>query len=181
MAQGSLRVRFAITEKDVFNLQVYHSLHDRALQCALLIGALIFFGGGTYLFSAVEGEGLVTSLVGGLVAVLLFAGVYLLRMSQRAAQWGRKGGPTKQQTVEISPEGVLWSVESDQASMKWAEIQQVEGIPDYLCLFVGKRAVNLIPRRSFGSAEAADDFLQAARGWHLAARAQSRGASPDPP
>jgi hypothetical protein len=175
LADTPLRVQFTVTEEDVYRLQVYHLLHTRELQCALLLGAILLFAGTGYLLR-VLGERPVTAWVGGFLAVLLFAGLNWWGASRRATQWSqRTGAANKQQSVELSPQGLLWGVESEQTSIQWAEIQRVSGIPGYVCIFLSKKSANAIPRRAFATLEESEAFLKTARQWHAAAVAEGSG------
>lgn len=176
MAESRLGVKFTVTEDDVFRLQIYHLLYSREILLALLVCALLLFGGTAYLLMAL-GERIVAGMVAGLLSVLFYAALNVWGAFRRVDRWKQLVGvDAREQGVEISPDGVVWSVGSEQASqnLKWSDIHRVTGMPKYICFFLGKRSLNLIPRRAFASPEASESFLLAAREWH-AAMATPRG------
>jgi hypothetical protein len=108
------------------------------------------------------------------VAAVLLSGVYVLaRLLHRSAiRRNARRDPTfpRKRRIVLTPEAVEGSTEVSTARTLWEGVLKVAATETHLFIYLAPTQAIVIPGRAFPSDEDFDDFIDAARDYHRAAR-----------
>lgn len=102
--------------------------------------------------------------VGGMVAGLIISMLFILTTSSKS------NGILGEHEYEITPQGLLEKTNANEGLSKWSGIQDIRKVGPFLLFRISGYLFHVIPRRSFVSEEAFQDFFEnAKRKWQGAA------------
>lgn len=104
------------------------------------------------------------------IYLLLKALIRLVGRSGNAAPSVDEAPPEPPKSVELAPDGFRLKTEYTSSDNDWRTVSRIVDRAGLIVFFLDRTLGIIIPRDSFDSAVAANEFLSAARGYHEAAK-----------
>jgi hypothetical protein len=169
-----LSVTYTVTEQDLYERYRQFNLSDPTRRARLWLGFAVLLVGMFWAFSSTLPLPQLL-LLEGVIAVLAFP-LYHWLLRSRVRDYIRDVPvAVGESTTAIFPEGLREFSDAGEVQFKWADIIQVETIPEYILICLDPSFTQIIPRRAFPSPEAADEFFRAAKTWHAESHRTATG------